>query len=91
MGAAAASPAPKRQEPCQQEFDAYVQCCQSHQGTRDMVDCEDITANFQQCMRLATGGSTAAAPTPEAPPGLLPPGQVMSQHAGPRSLGAMQP
>mmetsp|Transcript_4298 Transcript_4298/g.13788 ORF Transcript_4298/g.13788 Transcript_4298/m.13788 type:complete len:95 (-) Transcript_4298:198-482(-) len=93
MGAAAspaASPPGRRQEPCQREFDAYVRCCQAHQGTRDMTDCEDITANFQQCMRLAAGGSTAAPPPPEAPPGLLQPGQVMSQHSGPRSLGSVQ-
>eukprot|EP00811_Abedinium_folium_P009757 NODE_19017_length_864_cov_3.234735.p1 GENE.NODE_19017_length_864_cov_3.234735~~NODE_19017_length_864_cov_3.234735.p1 ORF type:complete len:120 (-),score=25.62 NODE_19017_length_864_cov_3.234735:505-822(-) len=80
---------PRRVEPCQEHFDAYMQCCSSHERTRDMIDCEDIVALFQQCMRQSKLGADAAiAPQAELPPGVLPEGQAPSQHVGPRSIKA---
>ena len=42
---------PAKDEPCQQGYDEYVACTKKHNGTIDMIDCEDIAILFQQCMR----------------------------------------
>mmetsp|Transcript_141338 Transcript_141338/g.451726 ORF Transcript_141338/g.451726 Transcript_141338/m.451726 type:complete len:107 (-) Transcript_141338:135-455(-) len=97
MGAALPAPAAtllqppvaKREEPCQEEYDAYMKCCKANEMTPGMNDCEDIMAGFQQCMRRSKLGADAAvAPSAELPAGVLPDGMTASQHVGPRSLSA---
>mmetsp|Transcript_53864 Transcript_53864/g.99553 ORF Transcript_53864/g.99553 Transcript_53864/m.99553 type:complete len:86 (+) Transcript_53864:64-321(+) len=43
-------PLRQREEPCQEDFDQYLRCCRENKDTIDMVDCEDITYRFRQCM-----------------------------------------
>mmetsp|Transcript_103789 Transcript_103789/g.289147 ORF Transcript_103789/g.289147 Transcript_103789/m.289147 type:complete len:120 (-) Transcript_103789:69-428(-) len=90
MGAAlpGAAAKPKREEPCQEDFDAYMRCCKANGQTQNMNECEDIMAGFQQCMRAAKGSPGASLPTFEMPAGVLPEGMSPSQHVGPRSISA---
>ena len=37
--------------PCQKQYNDYMQCHKKFDGTIDMLDCEDIAAAFQQCIR----------------------------------------
>eukprot|EP00931_Biecheleriopsis_adriatica_P105542 TRINITY_DN80108_c0_g1_i1.p1 TRINITY_DN80108_c0_g1~~TRINITY_DN80108_c0_g1_i1.p1 ORF type:complete len:139 (+),score=38.93 TRINITY_DN80108_c0_g1_i1:31-417(+) len=75
MGASSslpAAPAQKREQPCQDEFDAYMRCTSTKNMTVDMTDCENIAIDFKKCMERSVQSKELDAERdrlPEASPG----------------------
>jgi hypothetical protein len=49
MGASVSKP----QEPCHEEFEAYMRCVESHAQGLKALDCEDIKDLYKKCMKTS--------------------------------------